>query len=178
MHRKGISNLIAAGLLVIGILIGALGFYVATTYQSKVIYQTTTATTSLTSTATSTISLTATTIASTTTTTSHTTSTFTTSVYPVPSNISLVFSNVDGEYNFNIQSATYNNAGALAGPNTIQITGLFQGEPIAITASSYRAGVGCAVGEHFTMQLWVNGQNVAQSASACGSNAATISYTV
>jgi predicted secreted protein len=48
MRRNGVSNVIAAGLLVVGILIGATGFY-ATTYQTKNATQieTTTATVTL-----------------------------------------------------------------------------------------------------------------------------------
>jgi hypothetical protein len=71
MPRSGVSNAIAAGLLVVGILIGAFGFYVATTYPTKTVTQTETATTSLTSTATVTVPTTATqTVLATTTATS------------------------------------------------------------------------------------------------------------
>ena len=42
MRRKGASNAIAIGLLVVGILVGASGYYLATTYQNKVVTQTTT----------------------------------------------------------------------------------------------------------------------------------------
>jgi hypothetical protein len=52
MHRNGVSNAIAAGLLVAGVLIGATGFYVATTYQPKTATQTETATMRLTAMAT------------------------------------------------------------------------------------------------------------------------------
>jgi|GEM_PF-1277386 len=53
MRRTGVSNAIAAGLLVAGILIGATGFYVATTNQTKVVTQTETTTARFTTTATS-----------------------------------------------------------------------------------------------------------------------------
>ena len=43
-NRRGISGATAAGFLVVGIAIGAVGFYVATTYQTKTVYQTVTVT--------------------------------------------------------------------------------------------------------------------------------------
>ena len=42
--RSGVSSAIAAGLLVVGILIGMAGFYVATNYQTKTATQTETLT--------------------------------------------------------------------------------------------------------------------------------------
>lgn len=55
MRRNGVSNAIATGLLVAGILIGAVGFYGATTYQTKTVTLTETTTASLTTTATVTV---------------------------------------------------------------------------------------------------------------------------
>ncbi len=55
MRRSGVSNAVAAGLLVVGILIGATGFYAATTYQTKTVTQTETTTAKLTTTATVTL---------------------------------------------------------------------------------------------------------------------------
>jgi len=54
MRRNGVSNVIAGGLLVVGILIGVAGFYAATTYQTKMT-QTETTTARLTTTATVTL---------------------------------------------------------------------------------------------------------------------------
>jgi len=54
MRRNGVANAIAIGLLVVGIVIGATGFYAAT-YQTKSATQTETTTTSLTTTATVTL---------------------------------------------------------------------------------------------------------------------------
>jgi hypothetical protein len=50
MRRKGVSNAIAAGLLVVGILFGVSGYYVATTYPTRTVTQTETTTASLTTT--------------------------------------------------------------------------------------------------------------------------------
>jgi hypothetical protein len=55
MHRNGVSKAVAAGLLVVGILIGAACVYFASTYQTKIVTQTETATTKLTSTVTLTV---------------------------------------------------------------------------------------------------------------------------
>lgn len=44
MRRNGVANAIAVGLLVIGILVGVTGYYVATTYQTKTVTQTATQT--------------------------------------------------------------------------------------------------------------------------------------
>jgi predicted secreted protein len=52
MRRKGVSNAMAGGLLVVGILIGATGYYVSSTYQTKIMTQTETTTARLTTTAT------------------------------------------------------------------------------------------------------------------------------
>lgn len=178
MRRTGVSDAIAAGLLVVCILIGVTGYYVATTYQTKTVTRTETATTRLTSTATVTVPPTATrTVLATTTSVSLTITTSIVSVYPVPENVTLAFTNVDGEYNYNIQAGSSSSSGALSGPNTLHITGLFQGQTISITASTTGAG-GCRMGEHFTMELFVNGQMAAQSSSFCLGNQASITYTV
>lgn len=52
MHRNGVSNAIAVGLLIVGVLIGVTGYYVATTYQTKVVTRTETTTARLTTTTT------------------------------------------------------------------------------------------------------------------------------
>lgn len=55
MRRNGAPNAIAAGLLVVAVLIGLTGYYVATTYQTKIVTQTETATVKLATTATQTV---------------------------------------------------------------------------------------------------------------------------
>jgi predicted secreted protein len=52
MRRNGVSSMIAAGLLIAGILIGMTGVYAATTYQTKIATQTVTTTAILTTTST------------------------------------------------------------------------------------------------------------------------------
>lgn len=178
MRRKGVSNAIAAGLLVVGILIGLTGYYVATTYQTKVVIQTETTTARLTTTATQSVHLTSTkTVLATTTSVSLTVSTSIVSVYPVPDNVTLAFTAVNGQYDYNIDAGSSSSSGSMTGNYAFQITGLFQGQTIDITASTTSVS-GCRVGEQFTMELFLNGQMVGQSDSFCGGNQASISYTV
>jgi len=54
MLRNGVSNVIATGLLIAGVLIGSAGFYVVANYQAKTVTQTETSTTNLTTIETST----------------------------------------------------------------------------------------------------------------------------
>jgi hypothetical protein len=159
---RGVSSLAAVVLLIVGIVIGVTGYYIATTYQTRTVTLTQTSTQI---------------IRSTTTQTSVTVSTSTTSVYPVPTNVTVAFINVDGEYNYNIQAGTSTTSGVISGPASWQLTNIFQGEPISITASTVGVS-GCREGEHFTLQLWVNGQLATDSSSFCGGSQASITYTV
>jgi hypothetical protein len=113
--------------------------------------------------------------------TSVTTSTSTTSVYALPMNVTVLFTNIDGNYTYDIQAGSSSTSGGKAGnsPYSLQLTGLFQGQTVTITAATTSAG-GCRNGEHLTMQLWVNGQIVAQSDTLCGdgTSGARITYTV
>jgi hypothetical protein len=175
MSKRGIAGVIAVGLLVVGVLVGVSGFYVASTYQTKTITSTQTTTQQNTITQTQTSTLTSTSVVSTTTTqTSFVTSTSTTSVYPVPTNVTVAFVKDDGAFQYEID----------AGPNvmtstpyaalSIPLTNLFQGEQIKITASS----VGDRSGETVTVELFVNGQMVQQSTTGTSSTPAQITYTV
>ena len=111
--------------------------------------------------------------------TSTSTSTSTTSVYPVPNNVTLLFTNISGNYTYNIQAGPSSSSGAVNGNSSysLPLTGLFQGEKVSITATVAGTG-GCSMTEHFTMQLWVNGQFAAQSDTFCGdpTGAARITY--
>jgi hypothetical protein len=112
--------------------------------------------------------------------TSVSTLTSTTSVNAVPMNVTLLFINMDGNFTYDIQAGSSSTSGAVArnSPSSLQLTGLFHGQTITITGAT--TGGGCRTGEQFTMQLWINGQIVAQSDSFCGEGAssARIIYTV
>jgi len=178
MLRRGVANSVAAGLLVAGVLIGVLGYYVATTYQTRtvVVMQTTTQTTTKMST--SDITFTNTQVDySTTTSLSVSTTISTTSVYPVPANVTLAFVHVDGYYQYSVQAGSSSSSGEWSGPYSVEINNLFQGETITITASTGDNN-GCRVGQVFTMQLWVNGQMVSEASTSCGASSASITYTL
>jgi len=113
--------------------------------------------------------------------TSVSTVTSITSVYADPTNVTLLFINMDGNFTYDIEAGSSSISGSVPGnsPSSLQLTGLFQGQTITMTAATTGAG-GCRTGEQFTMQLWVNGQIVAQSDSFCGegTSSARIIYTV
>jgi len=192
MQRRAVSNTIAVALLVGGIIIGVTGLYLATSYQTKTIVETTTQleTTSLTNTVTRvsiqphTTSLTETltqmltsTALQTSTTISATTYFTSVNVYPIPDNVTLAFTNVVGNLTYSIQAGTSSISGEASGDYSFMIGGLFQGQTIAISAATGDNN-GCRAGQHFTVELFVNREMVAQSATSCGGSAATIAFTV
>lgn len=76
MRRNGVSNAIATGLLVADILIGVIGYYVVTTYQTTTAFV------------------------------SVTIWTLTVSVSPVPDNVTLAFAPSSIMYSYNIQAGS------------------------------------------------------------------------
>jgi hypothetical protein len=87
--------------------------------------------------------------------TSVSTSISTMSAYAVPKNVTLLFTNMDGNFTYDIQAGSSSTSGAVGrnSPSTLQLTGLVQGQTITITAATTGGG-GCRTGEHFAMQLW------------------------
>jgi len=109
--------------------------------------------------------------------TSYVTSTSTTSIYPVPTNVTVLFTKVDGSYNHEVDAGTSVTSGSISGPLTLRLSNLFQGETIKITAETTGIG-GCRSGETVTVELFVNGQMATQSTTFCGASSAQIAYTV
>jgi len=180
MRRVAVTNGVAAGLVIVGVIIGVMGYYVATTYQTKIVTVTTTQSTtvSLTETLTQTVSITSTTLLTTTLTQTLTSvSIVSTTIYPIPDNVTLVFTNVDGYYQYNVQAGSSSTSGEWAGDYSLKINGLLPGQAITISATTGDTG-GCRVGQVFTMELFLNGQMVGQAATSCGGGPAVISYTV
>jgi len=175
MSKRGVAGAVAAGLLIVGILVGVSGYYVASTYQTKTVTVTQTTiqldTTTLTQTS---VETSTSVVSSTTTQTSFITSTSTTSVYPVPTNVTVAFVQDDGAYQYEIDAGPNTLTSTPSGPLSVPVTNLFQGEQISITASS----VGDRVGEMVTVELFVNNQMVQQSSTFTGANPAQITYTV
>ncbi len=152
--RGAVSNVIAAALLVVGILIGLTGYYVATTYQTKTVTDTQTTTVDFTSTQIQTSVSTSTLVRSTTsTTTSYVTSTSTTSIYPVPTNVTVAFVMDDGAYQYQIDAGPNQMTSTPSSNLVVPLMNLYQGEQVSITTSS----VGDRVGETVTVELFVNG---------------------
>ena len=151
MRRTAVSDAIATGLLITGVLIGAAGYYVAITHQAT----------------TTSVSVTTLTLNS------------TVSVYPVPDNVTLAFTAPSSiMYNFSIQAGSSSTSGSWYGIRSLPITGLFQGQTIRVVAYMIGLGSGCLNGQQFTVRLFVNGQMVAQSYSVCMSNRVIVTYTV
>jgi hypothetical protein len=175
MSKRGVAGIVAIALLIVGILVGVGGFYVATTYQTKTITLTHTTTELDTTTQTQTSILTSTSVVSSTTTQiSFITSTSTTSVYPVPTNVTVAFVKVDGAYQYEIDAGPNVMTSTPSSALSVPLTNLFQGEQVKITASS----VGGRVGETVTVELFVNGQMVQQSTTFVGASPAQITYTI
>ena len=155
MRRNGVSDAIATGLLIAGIIIGAAGYYMASPYQT------------------------------TTTVFSVTTSISTVSVYPVPDNVTLAFTAPSSIwYTYSIQAGSSSASGTWYGVHSLTMTGLFQGQTIFVTASmmgsisSSGPVSSCLTGQQFMIELFVNRQMVAQSYSVCMGDQAILNYTV
>jgi hypothetical protein len=182
LNRRAVANTIAVGLLVLGIIIGVTGYYLVSTYQTKTVSftQTTTQTNTATLTQETSFSFTqtvSTTVSTTVTATSVTTSISTSSVYPLPTNVTVAFVNVVGYYQYTIQVGSSFNSSEGTGPYSLRINGVFPGESFTITARTGDIS-GCHTGQMLTMRLWVNGFMVSQSDTSCGTNPASITYTV
>jgi hypothetical protein len=176
--------------MVAGVIIGITGYYVATTYQTKVVTYTTTesTTTSLTETSTRTLALTSTILEQTTvtqpliftstalqtTTTTATvmkTSTTTSTVYPIPDNVTVLF--IAGyTYSYSIIAGSISYSGSGGGSynqnqtKSIPISPMFQGETISITVNLNSPTFAC--NGNVWVQLIVNGQVVTNGSQYCG----------
>jgi hypothetical protein len=175
MSKHGLAGIIAVGLLIIGVFVGTAGFHVASTYQTKTVTLTSTTTQQDTTTQTQ-ISISTSTLVESTTRTqiSLVTSTSTTSIYPVPTNVTVAFVQDNGAYQYTIDAGTNTLTSTPLAPLSFPLTGLFPGEQITISASSY----GDRSGETVTVELFVNGQMVQQSTTLAGGDPAQITYTV
>jgi hypothetical protein len=184
MRRSGISTAVAVGLMIVGVLIGVTGYYVATTYQTKLVTVTTTQTTTFSTTYTEVqvqTSYVSTTMSQ--TVTSTVVSISTTSIYPVPDNATLVFADSSGSYTYSIQVGSSTTSGSASGTDTFNLTPLFKGEGITVELATGSAlpenGFSCGIGNTATMQLYLNGQLVAHASKECsGSGYAVITYTI
>jgi hypothetical protein len=176
MSKRGVAGLIAVGLLIVGIIVGTTGYYVASTYQTKTItltYTTVFQQNMETQTQTS-ISTSISVLSSTTTQTSFITSTSTASVYPVPKNVTVSFANPGSGYTFNYQivAGTQNFSGSSGSPVSIPVSPVFAGEQIKITAS---VGGNCSGGNSVTISLYVDGNQVSTATSGCNATPGQIS---
>ena len=105
------------------------------------------------------------------------TSTFTSTVYPVPDNVTVVFTQVSGGYNYVVTAGSTTYTGSHDTPFTLPITPVYQGEVISISASETGLG-GCAIGQTVTAQLYLNGTIVAQGTEICTGSNIQITYTI
>jgi hypothetical protein len=160
--------MVAVALLVVGVIFGTTGYYVASTYQTKTIalsYTTVFQQNMVTS-----ISV----LSSTTTQTSIMTSTSTDSVYPVPTNVTVSFANPGGGYTFNYQivAGTQNFSGSSGSPISIPVSPVFPGEQIRITAS---VGGNCSGGNIVMISLYIDGDQISTATSGCNATPGQIS---
>jgi hypothetical protein len=179
MRERGVAGLVAAALLIIGVLVGTTGYYVASTYQTKTValaYTTIFQQNMETQTQTS-ISTSISVLSSATTQTTFITSTSTDSVYPVPTNVTVSFANLGSGYSFNYQivAGTQNFSGSSESPISIPVSPVFPGEPIKIIAS---VGGNCSGGNSVTISLYINGNPISTATSGCNATPGQISTVV
>jgi hypothetical protein len=179
MKERGVAGLVAVALLVIGVLVGSSGYYVASTYQTKTvtladttIFQQNMETQTQTSISTS-ISV----LSSTTTQTTFITSTSTASVYPVPTNVTVSFANLGSGYTFSYQilAGTQVFSGSSGSPIAIPVAPVFPGEQIKITAS---VGGNCSGGNSVTISLYIDGDQISTATSGCNATPGLINTVV
>ena len=183
--------MVAAALLVAGLLIGAAGYYAASTYQTKVITTTETTTQTTVSLATTTRTMITTQISvsettrtqvetltqfspTTTTLTSFAAFTSTTSIYPIPDNVTVYLVPSGMSMNYAIDAGSYSESGSLGNSQSFTVSPVFQGETLTINIGNPCSG---STGPTGGASLDVNGALVAHSSIACGgNNNAEISY--
>jgi hypothetical protein len=113
-------------------------------------------------------------VTSTTTSISRTTLTVTTSIYPIPSNVTVYVVPSSMFVNYAISAGSYSNSGSSGSPQSFPISPVFQGETITVSISN---GCGGSTGPSATAKLYVNGALVSQTSIACGGNSnGQISY--
>ena len=109
--------------------------------------------------------------------TTSVTTTQTTSVYPVPANVTVFFTKVSGGYSYTVNAGASSYSGSYSTPFSFQVTPVFQGETISVSAAETGAA-GCSIGQTVTAQIYMNGSVVAQGTQICTGSNIAISYTV
>jgi len=197
--RKGIGSAVVVSVLVVVIVIAGAGYFVtqtdsnASSLSSQVSALnstaitlslqvtslehrppvTTTSTQVITSTVTST-QISTTTQSFTTTQTSFVTSTSTTSIYPIPQNVTVLLVPSGMFVTYAINAGSYSSSGSLGNQQSFSITPVFQGEIITISISN---GCGGSTGPSAIASLYVNSVLVSHASIACGGNSTgQISY--
>jgi len=105
------------------------------------------------------------------------TSIHTSTVYPVPDNVTVLFTKVSGGYNYAITACSTTYTGSDDSQMSIRITPVFQGETITISAS-LTGLMGCSMGQTVTAELLLNGQVMSQGTEVCTGSNIQISYTI
>lgn len=105
------------------------------------------------------------------------TSTTAISVYPVPGNVTLAFTQVSGTFDYQVTVGGVTSTGSTNQAFAIPLKNLFQGEQITAQATT-TASIGCDIGETVTVQLYVAGSVAAQSVTQCTGSPASLTYTV
>jgi hypothetical protein len=105
------------------------------------------------------------------------TSVSTSSVFPVPDNVTVLFTKVSGGYDYTITAGSSTYSGSQSATFTVPINPVFQGETISISASETGLA-GCSMGQTVTAELYLNGQIVAQGTQICTGNNIQLTYTI
>ncbi len=169
----------------VGILIGVVGYYLASTYslaivKTETVTQTTTqqitttqtqlsvstSTKIVPQTITQTSEVVSTSVVSETTTqTSFITSTSTSLVYPVPMNVTVYVAPSGQFMNYAIQAGSYSASGSIGSPQSFSVSPVFQNEVITVSITLSCPG---STGPTGSATLYVNGAVASRSNVACG----------
>lgn len=102
--------------------------------------------------------------------------TSTSTVYPIPDNVTVFLVASSMFMNYAINAGTYSLSGSLGNSQSFNVSPVYQGETITIDIG---AGCGGSTGPTGSASLYLNGALVAHSGIACGgNNSGLISYTL
>ncbi len=113
----------------------------------------------------------------TTTSVSTVTQVSTSTVFPIPDNVTVLFTKITGgKYSYTITAGSVGISGSHDSQQSFSITPVYQGETISISASIAAGFGGCNSGDGFTVELFLNGNVVASGNQICSGASVQINY--
>jgi hypothetical protein len=97
--------------------------------------------------------------------------------FPTPDNVTVLFTQITGgKYSYAISAGSVSLSGSQSTQQSFRITPVFQGEAISISASIAAGFGGCNSGDGFTVELYLNGNVVAKGNQICNGASVQINY--